>query len=177
MSEPRPPQPVKPIASLIMARRDLGGAVMRRLAEYFGPPDLVSPWRPFTATAYYNREMGPHLDRRVASFLHLADPAHLARWKRFTNSVEKNLSLGGRRLVNLDIGYVARERLVLATGKNYTHRLYLEQGIYGDLTLVYSQDLFQPLPWSYPDYAAEEMLALLALIRRKYLWQLKSLTS
>ena len=175
MSEPRPPQPVKPVVSLIMAREDLSGPLIRRLAGYFGPPDMVSPWRPFTATEYYDREMGPHLGRRLAAFLHLADPAHLAQWKLFTNGLEEEFSLGGRRLINLDPGYVAKERLVLATGKNYTHRLYLEQGIYGDLTLIYSQSGFQALPWSYRDYAEGEIPALLTLVRRKYLWQLKSL--
>ncbi len=159
-----------------MARADFGEPVLRRLAENFGPPDLVGPWRPFTATEYYHREMGPDLGRRLVAFLHLADPAHLARWKQFTNDVEKAFSLGGRRLVNLDPGYVAAGRVVLATGKDYTHRLYLEQGIYGDLTLIYSQGGYQALPWSYPDYAAGEMTALMALIRRKYLWQLQSLT-
>jgi hypothetical protein len=158
-----------------MARRDLGGPVMHRLAEFFGPPDLLGPWRPFTATEYYNREMGPDLGRHLASFHHLADPASLARWKVFTNGVEKEFSLGGRRLVNIDIGYVARERLVLATGKNYTHRLYLNNGIFGEVTLVYSQGEFQALPWSYRDYTEREMSALLGLIRRKYLWQLKTL--
>jgi hypothetical protein len=176
MSEPRASQPVKPLVSLIMARADLSGPVLRRLSDYLGPPDLISPWRPFTTTEYYDREMGPHLGRRLVAFLHLADPGHLARWKRFTNGVEAAFSLGGRRLVNLDPGYVAAERVVLATGKNYTHRLYLEQGIYGDLTLIYSQGGFQALPWSYPDYAKGEIPAWLAFIRRKYLWQLQSLT-
>lgn len=175
MSEPKPPPPVKPLASLIMARADFSAPVLRRLSDYFGPPDLVGPWRPFTTTEYYDREMGPNLGRRLVAFLHLADPAHLAQWKKFTNSVEEAFSLGGRRLVNLDAGYVAAGRVVLATGKDYTHRLYLEQGIYGDLTLLYSQGGYQALPWSYPDYAAGELPALLALIRRKYLWQLQSL--
>jgi hypothetical protein len=175
MSELRPPQPVKPIVSLIMARDDLSGPVLCRLADYFGPPDLVGPWWPFTATEYYAREMGPDLGRRLAAFLHVADPAHLARWKLFTREVEEEFSLGDRRLVNLDPGYVAAERVVLATGKNYTHRLYLKQGIYGDLTLIYSQGGFQALPWSYRDYAEGELPALLTLIRRKYLWQLQSL--
>lgn len=173
MSQPGRPRPVKPVISMLLARDDLGPAVMARLADYFGPPDLVGPWWPFTATAYYAPEMGANLGRRVLSFLHLADPAQLADWKIFTNSVEEQFSLGGRRLVNLDPGYVAQEKLVLATGKNYTHRLYLEQGIFGDLTLIYAQGGFQPLPWSYPDYAQGELPALLGQVRRKYLWQLK----
>ncbi len=177
MSKPGPPLPVKPIVSLILAREDLGAAVVGALTRYFGPPDLVGPWWDFAATDYYVPELGPGLRRRLVAFLHLADPAGLADWKVFTNSVEGRFSLGGRRLVNLDPGYVAREKLVLATGKNYTHRIYLSQGIYGDLSLTYGQGEFQALPWSYPDYARGELPALLSLVRKKYLWQLKALSN
>jgi hypothetical protein len=160
---------------MLLAREDLALPITRRLGEYFGPPDLVGPWWPFTATDYYTQEMGPNLGRRLVAFLHLADPAQLANWKVFTNGIEEGFSPGGRRMVNLDPGYVAKERLVLATGKNYTHRIYLDQGIYGDLTLIYSRGEFRPLPWSYPDYVQGDLPALLGLVRKKYLWQLKAM--
>jgi hypothetical protein len=175
MSEPGPPLPVKPVVSLLLARKDLGPAVLQKLSEFFGPPDLVGPWWPFTDTDYYTSEMGPNLGRRLVSFLHLADPAQLTSWKVYTNGIEAGLALGGRRVANLDPGYVAKERLVLATGKNYSHRLYLGRGIYGDLTLIYGRGQFRSLPWSYPDYAGGEMRALLDQVRRKYLWQLKAM--
>ena len=175
MSTPGMPPPAKPVISLILAHEDLVGPVVRRLEEYLGPLDLLSPSWPFTETAYYNREMGEGLTRRFASFLHLADPAFLGEWKLFTNGVEARFTLGGRRLVNLDPGYLTRERLVLATGKNYAHRLYLGRGIYGDLTLLYRRGGFEALDWSYPDYARGPIPSLLTRIRRKYLWQLKEL--
>jgi len=175
MSSPKPPRPVKPVVSLILTRQDLTPRVIECLSSCFGPPDLVGPWWPFNFTDYYHREMGSSLGRVLAAFLHLADPGQLAAWKVFTNQVEERFSLGGRRLVNLDPGYLAPSRLVLATGKDYSHRLYLDHGIYGDLTLIYSQGKFQPLPWSYPDYAQGEVPALLARVRRKYLWQLKEI--
>jgi hypothetical protein len=176
MSIPQPPLPVKPVVSLILTREDLAPKVINCLSACFGPPDLVGPWWPFNLTDYYYREMGAPLGRILVSFLHLADPGQLAHWKVFTNAVEARFSLGGRRLVNLDPGLVAKEKLVLATGKNYTHRLYLDRGIYGDVTLVYARGKFQPLPWSYPDYAQGELPELLERVRRKYLWQLKELT-
>ena len=176
MSTPAEPLAVKPVVSLMLAREDLAGPVLRRLASYLGPVDLVGPLWPFTSTDYYAREMGGGLRRCLASFLHLAGAAQLTDWKVFTNSLEKRWSLGGRRLVNLDPGYVARERLVLATGKNYSHRIYLGQGIYGDLTLLAGPGGFQALAWSYPDYARGPLPELLTLVRRKYLWQLKQLT-
>ncbi len=176
MSIPQLPLPVKPVVSLILARQDLAPRVIERLCDRFGPPDLVGPWWPFNLTDYYYREMGAPLGRILAAFLRLADPGRLADWKVFTNQLEEGFSLGGRRLVNLDPGYVAKERLVLATGKNYSHRVYLDRGIYGDLTLIYARGGFQPLPWSYPDYARGALPALLERVRRKYLWQLKEIT-
>jgi len=175
MSTPAVPLAVKPVVSLILAREDLIGPVLQQLASFWGPVDLVGPLWPFTATEYYAQEMGHGLWRCLASFLHLASAAHLSDWKIFTNFLEKRLSLGSRRLVNLDPGYVARERLVLATGKNYSHRIYLSQGIYGDLTLLAGSGGFKALPWSYPDYAQGPLPELLALVRRKYLWQLQQL--
>jgi hypothetical protein len=176
MSQPGLPLPVKPIVSLLLARRDLSPAVIERLAGHFGPPDLVGPWWPFTATDYYTPEMGPGLGRLLVSFLHLADPAQLANWKVLTNDIEARLSLGGRRVVNLDPGYVAKERLILATGKNFSHRIYLDHGIFGDLTLIYGQGTLQTLPWTFPDYAGGPLPELLLRVRKKYLWQLKVLT-
>jgi hypothetical protein len=176
MSIPGLPLPVKPVVSLILARDELTPRVVARLSDYFGPPDLVGPWWEFSATEYYAAEMGPGLGRRLVSFLHLADAGCLTHWKLFTNQVEADLALGDRRLANLDPGYVSRERLVLATGKNYTHRIYLGRGIFSDLTLIFSRGSFQHLPWSYPDYARGALPELLNLVRRKYLWQLKVLT-
>jgi hypothetical protein len=175
MSTPAVPLAVKPVASLILARENLVSPVLRQLASYWGPVDLVGPLWPFTATDYYTREMGDGLWRCLASFLHLASPACLPDWKVCTNFLEKRFSLGGRRLVNLDPGYIGRERLVLATGKNYAHRIYLDQGIYGDLTLLAGSGGFFALSWSYPDYAQGPLPALLTLVRRKYLWQLQKL--
>jgi hypothetical protein len=175
MSLPAEPPAVKPVVSLILARIDLAAPVIRRLSGYFGPVDLVGPFWPFTYTEYYNQEMGEGLCRGLVAFLRLADGAFLPEWKLFTNGVEADFALGGRRLVNLDPGYVSRERLVLATGKNYSHRIYLSQGIYGDLTLLAGKGGLHALPWTYRDYAENPLRDLLNLVRRKYLWQLRQL--
>jgi len=175
MSKPRLPVPVKPVVSLILTRAELGPAALQRLTAYLGAPDLVTGVWPFTATEYYHREMGPELGRQLVSFLHLADSSLLPDWKIHTNNLERRYSLGGRRLLNLDPGYLTRERLVLATGKNYAHRIHLGGGIFGDLALRFFQGRFEPLPWSYPDYAHGPLPDFLLLVRRKYLWQLERL--
>jgi len=76
--------------------------------------------------------------------------------------------------VNIDPGYVAASKMILATGKDYSHRLYLGEGIYGDFTLIFRDGQYAALPWTYPDYASEPLRRLFDLLRKRYLWQLKN---
>jgi hypothetical protein len=118
--------------------------------------------------------MGAPLYRRVFSFERLIAQEQLAEIKCRTNSLETKLSTQGRRSVNIDPGYLLFERFVLATGKNYTHRIYIGRGIYADLTLIYQKGAYRPLPWTYPDYAAPQMGSFLVKVRQKYGADLKA---
>jgi hypothetical protein len=173
MSRPVEPPPVKLIASLFSPSQSLLDEIVEALQGLFGPIDRVSAPFMFDRTTYYAREMGWPLHRRFVSFRDLVSPDRLGGIKIETNAVEERYLMEGRRRVNIDPGYVALERLVLATGKNYVHRIYLSQGIYADLTLVFSKGSFSPLPWTYPDYAAVETIRYFNQVRTTYLGQLK----
>lgn len=173
MSEPRPPEPVKLIASLFSREEEKIIQVIDKMKETFGPVDWISPRLYFERTRYYEREMGWPLVRRFISFEELIDPGALPDIKLLTNQLEKELCSNGKRVVNIDPGYIALERLVLATGKNYTHRVYLNKGIYADLTLIYSKGSFEPLKWTYPDYADRTTIQMFNRIRERYKEQLR----
>jgi hypothetical protein len=173
MSLPKPPKPAKLVISLFLKEKELLFPVVKNLAEKFGPVDMISEWFPFDYTNYYEPEMGSPLYRRVVVFKTLIDPDMLAEIKITTNAVEFEYSRNGHRMVNIDPGYMVHERFVLATGKNYSHRIYIGKGIYADLTLIYKEGGFQKLPWTYPDYADEKMIAYLETIRNKYTEDLK----
>jgi len=144
------------------------------LDETFGTVDFISETVPFVSSDYYAPEMGEGLLRRWVSHLDLVEPDHLAGIKLTTNALERDLAAeDGRRRVNLDPGILSKERLVLATGKNAPHRIYLSGGVYADLTLVYEKGEFKAQPWTYPDYAASPLPEMLKLVRKKYLGQLK----
>jgi hypothetical protein len=168
MSQPRLPDPAKLVIGVFTADRALLAWVVRRLGERFGPLDIVSPWLAFDQSDYYAAEMGAPLHRRLMAFKSLVDPGRLAAIKTTTNALEADLIHEGRRRVNIDPGILTCERFVLATGKNYSHRIYLAQGIWADLTLIYRQGRFEPLPWTYPDYASDPIRSLLETIREKY---------
>jgi hypothetical protein len=112
--------------------------------------------------------MGAPLFRRLFAFEKLIQQSTLAQIKVRTNQIEQHYGRDGKRSVNIDPGYLLQERFVLASGKNYSHRIYLSEGIYADLTLIYHQGRFQPLPWTYPDYADGPILGVLERIRHKY---------
>ncbi|HDD45395.1 MAG TPA: DUF4416 family protein [Candidatus Desulfofervidus auxilii] len=173
MSELKPPSPVKLIMSLIFHKKDIFESVLPKLIELFGEIDFISEILPFDHTDYYYSEMGKPLFRRLISFLNLILPDELPDIKIKTNNIEKEYAINGKRQINIDPGYITAERLVLATGKNYTHRVYLKDGVYADLTLIYQKGDFQALPWTYPDYASEPLKGLLKLVRKRYLEQRK----
>lgn len=172
MSIPREPEPAKLVISIFMQDKHLLQEAVRGLSESFGPVDMVSFWLSFDQTDYYSAEMGAPLFRRIISFEELIQQEVLPDVKHFSNDLEGRFAEKGKRLVNIDPGYLSAERFVLATGKNYTHRIHLRSGIYADLTLIYYKGRFRPLEWTYPDYAGEAIINFLQTIRKKYMFQL-----
>jgi len=173
MSEPRPPQLAKLVIGCFTKEKDILPNVGRELAESFGSPDVISPWLAFEQTDYYKPEMGAPLFRRLMAFSNLIEQDSLADTKLLTNDLENRLSRRGKRVINIDPGYLLAERFVLATGKNYAHRVYLKDGIYADLTLVYHQGGFRALDWTYPDYAGKAIVNFLKSVRERYMYQMR----
>ena len=174
MSLPRPPRVGKLVMSFICSREKNLASSLSRANELYGPVDFVSETLPFDFTDYYQPEMGGGLSRRVVSFEPLIMPDRLVTIKLWANLQEaQNLNPQGGRKVNIDPGVLAASKFILATGKDYSHRIYLGEGIYGDLTLIFQKGAFSPLPWTYPDYASEPLLGIINLLRRRYLWQVR----
>lgn len=176
MSRPAAPLPAKLVISFFLRDKSLAGRISDALRSAFGPIDIISRWLPFDYTSYYTSEMGQPLFRRMLAFSNLIQQDSLGSIKTTTNAIEEEFVEHKQRRVNIDPGYLLSERFVLASGKNFAHRIYLGQGIYGDLTLIYTKEAFQSLPWTYPDYADENMLAYLGQVRDKYKVDLKKPT-
>lgn len=171
MSSPRQPQMAKLIVGILFRDFEVRRQVLTALSDRFGPWDFLSEPQPFTYTTYYDQEMGAGLLRQTGSLLELVQSEALPDIKLFTNQVEQKFCPGGNRQINLDPGLLTLERLVLATGKNFTHRIYLRDGIYADLTLIYQKGAYRPLPWTYPDYQEAGLLHFLSILRRKLIYQ------
>ena len=175
MSAVVPPPPVKPFAAVFAGGPDRIAAGLAALSGILGhEPDLVSREFPFVDTDYYEKEMGPDLVKVYASWPGLRSPEDLAGIKLAAMEWESRHAPGGRRLVNLDPGYVFSGGLVLSTGKFREHRLPLGRGVWGELTLAYRRGRFESLPWTYSDYQRPEVQDWLLTMRRAFRDALKA---
>lgn len=173
MSKLAEPKPARFFASIIYCPFVNVTECVRALMDKIGEIDFMSQIMSFNSTNYYEREMGRGLIRRVVSFGKLMPRDLLPKIKAFTNAVENEFLSSGKRLVNIDPGYVVHEHVMLATGKGYAHRAYLGGGVYAELTLIYRGNDFIPLEWTYPDYRTEDMRKLMLLLRERYIEDLK----
>jgi hypothetical protein len=160
--------PEKLVMAVLISRPQKQKELLDVLGETWGPPDLCSPAMPFTYTDYYDKEMGPGIQRLFVSFRRLVDPSLIAEIKLQTNRIEERFLEGDARKVNIDPGLLSLSRFILVTTKESAHRIPLAGGIYAEVTLLYHKGSFRPLEWTYPDYRSEEYLRILNEIRGLY---------
>jgi len=165
--------PQKLVVGILFSGGDKRGAVESMLVKAFGEIDFSSDILPFCYTHYYDEEMGPGICRYFVSFRRLVNPENLASFKIVTNDVETEFASDGKRSVNLDPGLLALSRFVLATTKDNAQRIALRDGIYAELTLLFTKKEWRTFPWTYPDYRSREYHEILTAIREIYRDDLK----
>lgn len=174
MGEIKASKQVKMICGLLVAGRERFDRGREALERWFGPIDLESDIFPFDFTDYYEKEMGPGILRRYVSLKDLIAPGDLAAVKLTTNRIEQELSEEGKRTVNLDPGYVDLSKMVLATTKDATYRVYLKDGIYAQSTYFFQDGTYRPWEWTYADYRTDAAIEFFNRVRSEYKHQLKS---
>ncbi len=155
MGEIRDPLPVKLFAGVLTSLPDIGPKAENQLVDLFGPVDLRSEFFSFDMTHYYDEEMGTPIYRHFLSFERLIDAPAIADAKIKTNSLEQALAAEYPdipRPINLDPGYLEQSKIVLASTKNFFHRILISGGIYAEVTLHFQEGAWQSFPWTFPDY-------------------------
>lgn len=151
------------------------------LIKKFGKVDIESNTQPFNFTDYYKEEFGKNLIQKLFSFSTLIRQDELAEIKIITNSIENNFKNGNikkntnhhKRKINLDPGYITLDKYILASTKNGPSRIYLNQGIYAEITLRFINKSFVPCEYTYPNYKTSKYINFLNSVRQKYKLQLK----
>ncbi|MCU0652106.1 MAG: DUF4416 family protein [Candidatus Omnitrophica bacterium] len=168
--------PVKLIFGFIYQKESIYQRVLPFIKKHFGKIDFESSVMPFSYTDYYLKEFGTDLKRRFISIEKPVNPADLYKIKIYTNKLEEKLSQGQRRLINIDPGLLDLAKLILASTKDFSHRIWLNNGIFAELTLFFKDKDFQSLDWTYPDYRTEEYRYIFRQIRQIYAQQVKGLS-
>ena len=128
------------------------------LGESFGDFLLTSPPLDWNYTHYYDKELGIPIKRRYVFFKSVIDPSILAEAKRITNEIEESFLYNGNRQINLDPGYLTIAKVVLASNKNYSHRVYLGKGVYAEIELYFQGGKYNAFHYTYPDYKDDKFL-------------------
>jgi len=177
MAEIRSFHPVKLICGVISSKDEYFQRAEERLSELYGPLDSRSPRFEFDLTNYYEGQMGQGLKREFFSFERLIDPVLLSEIKHRTNALEKEIVREFQenyRIVNLDPGYITPAALIMATAKDFSHRVPLQNGIYAHLEFLFGKTEIRRLDWTYPDFAKEGYQKYFLELRQAYLNQIKS---
>ena len=177
MWELKEPKPVKLLIGILAADANALEAARRAVEAEFGAIDMKSDVWPFTQTDYYKEQSGEHILKQFVSFKKLIGPGELAEIKHKTNRLEQQLAeklkLGLARPVNLDPGLIEASKLVLATTKNYSHRIYIGDRMYAEVTLVFDKGKWRPFEHTYPDYRQDGYHKFFSKIRTRLIEQLR----
>jgi len=198
MWELKEPKPVKLIVGILAANEDALGAAAEAVGKETGKIDLKSEVWPFTQTDYYENELGTNALRQFVSIEKLIDPGKLSEIKHKTNKMEQELAeeigraklgkppaeLGANqygkiiikqlpRPVNLDPGFIEPSKLILASTKNFSHRIYIGNKMYAEVTLMYEKGNWRHLEWTFPDYRQQKYHEFFNKVRSRLMEQLK----
>ncbi|MBZ0158161.1 MAG: DUF4416 family protein [Alphaproteobacteria bacterium] len=153
------------LAGVLYTQESRYDEALRDLEAHLGGAVMETPPLPWDYSAYYRNEMGAPLYRKFVFFRELIEQDALAPIKLFTNRIEQKFTSEGRRSVNLDPGYLTPAKLVLASTKDFSHRIYLKDGIFAEVTLMYERGKFIPHKNTYRDYIDERFQRYFYLAR------------
>ncbi len=162
------PLPVKLICGITYSEKINIKDIYDILHYDYGDIDSFSKVYNFKYTKYYEKEMPGELKKVYISFKNLVTAETLPEIKTRTNLFEKIFAVKGKRVVNLDPGYIEKAKLILVTTKDFSHRIYIGSGIFGDLQYRMKDGRYQINEWTYPDYRKKEVLEFFLTVRNKY---------
>jgi len=170
------PDDVKLIVNFFFSDEELMDRVIAGYEDLHGPVETRTEVLPFMHTTYYHEEMGPDLKKMLICFKDLVPRGSLVDLKHEAIQLERQwadeIGTLDHRPVNIDPGLLFPEKLILSTRKNFPQRIYLDRGVYADLTLLYRGGRFEALPWTYSDYLDGKILRFLESSRNRLIEQL-----
>ena len=172
------PEPVKLIIGIFAANKAALQSAAQAVIAEFGKADFISDIWPFNMTGYYKAEAGDSIVKQFVSIEKLIHPSKLAKIKHRTNRLEKKLAKALKmslpRPVNLDPGIIEPSKLILATTKNFSHRIYIGRKMYAELTLTFDKGRWKSYDYTFADHKQQCYHDFFSKVRTKLVEQLKN---
>ncbi len=116
-------------------------------------------------SSYYEKEMGKDLNKQIITFDEMFQIENLHRVKIHTNKLEEDHAIDSKRLINIDPGYVTLAKVLLFSTKDNIHRIYINDGIFSEITLKFKDNTFNPLESTYNDYRESSVIEYFNSVR------------
>ena len=167
------PKKCKAIFGFIYASEDIYQKTKKNILKKYGNMDFESGPLEFNFTEYYQEETGTNLKRRFISLKNLINPDQIKDIKIAMIKLENKYAILKKRRINIDPGYINEAKLVLSTTKDFSHRIYLSDKIFAEVTLLYANKAFRNLPWTFPAYRTKSYKKIFLTIRDLYKEQIR----
>jgi hypothetical protein len=122
------------------------------LSDKLGIVAKEGPEFDFSCTDYYTKEFGQGLKKRFIVMSTIILRTDLPKIKQFTCELETRFASNEKRQINIDPGYITLNNVVVASTKEFSHRIYLGEGIFGDLQMVLKKEKAEFFVHTYADY-------------------------
>jgi len=153
--------------AIMFCDKDLCKKALELLENELGEAAKISDEVDFSEkTDYYENETGKNIKKIYIVFKEPIKRELLSDLKLKTNAIEQTFAKNGKRQINLDPGYVTKDKLVLASAKDYFHRIAIGGGIFAETTIHFSaNDKIRRFSWTYEDYLTPQARDLLVFAR------------
>lgn len=172
MARRQTPPPGQLITSVIYSHIDAVADCLRMLEKQFGRIRCETIDIPYTHTEKYCEEMGDNLMRRFFSFEKPISRDALPDIKPICEKIERQLGDQVQdycfRTVNIDPGIMTPDNLVMSSNREYNHRIYLRNGVFAEVQLIWAKGGFRRLPWTNPDFCHEEAVDFFIRVRESF---------
>lgn len=163
MALPQKPKKVKLFIGILSSDTKLFETIKKEFK--YGEIDYESEIFDWNFTKYYNDELGENIKKKFIFFKKLINPDEIVKIKLETNKIEDKYSKNSKRKINLDPGYLTHSKVLLATAKDYSHKIYIGKGIYGDVVLTFRNKTFEPHVYTFRDFRTKEYIELFNKMR------------
>jgi hypothetical protein len=172
MARPQKPNPGRLIVSVVHSSRDALADALRQLERRFGRVTCETIDIQHSNGREYAEEMGDTLYRRLFSFERMVPRDSLVEIKTACHKIESQLGDQVHdytfRTVNIDPGIMTPDNFVMACHREFNHRIYINEGVFAEIVLIWSKGKFCRLPWTNQDFCHEEAIDFFSRVRNGF---------